>query len=179
MKSILIANEPASGFGLPWKGDAPCYNFNIPRENIPAEELSKIADKSEITTLVLGVDLEDYSVVSEFSELKQLYIYSGKNLIDIAFIKPLVKLNQLYIAESHTASLEPLAELITKKARLLAENDDESMNAFFTYHIEALCITSDCLNCTTREFKGRFKGKYPEDNLINDRDFFFRENPQA
>lgn len=74
MRSILIANEPGGSFGLPWKGDAPCFNFNFPRENVPADELDKIADKSEITTLVLGVDLQDYSVISEFLNLNQLYI---------------------------------------------------------------------------------------------------------
>lgn len=178
MKSILIADEPGNGFGLPWKGDAPCYNFNFPRENIPAEELPKIADKSEITTLVIGVDLEDYSVVSEFSELTQLYIYSGEKLTDISFIKPLVKLHQLYIAESHISSLEPLAELITEKARLLTENKDDT-NALFTYYIEALCIASDSLNCTTREFKERFNGKYPERSLVSGRDFFFRGNSHS
>ncbi|MDE6732166.1 MAG: hypothetical protein K2J77_04745 [Oscillospiraceae bacterium] len=178
MKSILIADEPGGSFGLPWKGDAPCFNFNVPRENIPADELPKIADKSEITTLVLGVDLQDYSVVSEFSELTQLYIYSGEKLTDISFIKPLVKLHQLYIAKSHISSLEPLEELIREKARLLLENKDNT-NAFFTYYIEALCISSDSLNCTTREFKERFKDKYPEYNWVDGRDFFFRSNSNS
>lgn len=155
MRSILIANEHGNGFGLPWKGDAPCFNFNIPRENIPAEELPKIADKSEITTLVLGVDPEDYSVVSEFSELKQLYIYSGEKLTNLSFIKPLVKLRQLYIAESHIESLEPFEELIKEKARLHAESEEK--NAFFTYPFEAVCIRSDRLSINPRELKEKYK----------------------
>lgn len=166
MKSILIANEPGGSFGMPWKGDAPCFNFNIPRENIPADELDKIADKSEITTLVLGVDLQDYSVVSEFSELKQLYIYSGENLTDLSFIKPLVRLRQLYIAESHITSLEPFEELIKEKARLLAESEEK--NAFFTYPFEAVCIRSDRLNCSPRDFKE----KYKETRVLFTREFY-------
>lgn len=151
MRSILIANEPGGSFGLPWKGDAPCFNFNFPRKNIPADELDKIADKSEITTLVLGVDLQDYSVISEFLNLNQLYIYSGNSLTDISFIKPLVKLHQLYIAESHISSLEPFAELIKEKARLLDESG-ESKDAFFTYPFEAVCIRSDRLDCKPEDY---------------------------
>lgn len=167
MRSVLIANEPGGGFGMPWKGDAPCFNFNIPRENIPANELDKIADKSEITTLVIGVDLADYSFVSEFSNLKQLYIYSGDTLTDISFIKPLVKLRQLYIAASHIASLEPLEELVTEKARLLAESEEKQ--AFFTsYPFEAVCIRSDCLNCSPRDFKEKFK----ETRVLFTREFY-------
>lgn len=159
MRSILIADAPGSSFGLPWKGDAPCYNFNMPRGNIPAGELDKIADKSEITTLVIGVDMPDYGFVSEFVNLKQLYIYSGNNLTDISFIKPLVKLQQLYITESHIASLEPLEELIMEKGRLLAESKET--HPFFIYSFEAVCIRSDSLpdrpDCKPRALKEKFK----------------------
>lgn len=39
MRHILIAEKPACSYGMPWKGDAPCFNFNMPNEHFRAYEI--------------------------------------------------------------------------------------------------------------------------------------------
>lgn len=151
MRRILIAEEPCSSYGLPWKGDAPCFNFRVPDEHFRADEIENIGDKSEIETLVIGCDLPDYDFVSDMINLRQLYIYSGENLSDLSFIERLVCLRQLYIAQSHISSLEPLAALTAEKSRLYNE-DPHNIESIFKYTFEAVCIRSDRLDCDPNDF---------------------------
>lgn len=169
MRSILIADYPGGSFGMPWRGDAPCFNFNYPREHLRPEELDKIGDKTDIETLVIGVDLPDYGFISELVNLRQLYIYSGKNLKDIEFIRPLVGLRQLYIYESQISSLEPFEALAAEKSRLYQESSKD-LKAIITYPFEAVCIRSDFINCDLRELK-----KY---DSLRTRELYIKKNPQ-
>lgn len=162
MRRILIAEEPCSSFGLPWKGDAPCFNFKAPDEHFRADEIENIGDKSEIETLVIGCDLPDYDFISDMVNLRQLYIYSGENINDLSFIKKLVCLRQLYLAQSHIGSLEPLAVLTAEKSRLYGENP-ENIENILKYAFEAVCIRSDRLDCDPNDFTDR--------NVLHTREF--------
>lgn len=155
MRQILIAEKPGSSYGMPWKGDAPCFNFNIPNEHFRADEIENIGDKSEIETLVIGCDLPDYDFISDMVNLRQLYIYSGENLSDLSFIERLVCLRQLYLAESHITSLEPFASLIAEKSRLYSEGPDK-IERILKYAFEAICIRSDCLDCDPNDFIDKY-----------------------
>lgn len=150
MRRILIAQQPGGSFGMPWRGDAPCYNFNFPNEHFCADEIDKAGDKSEIGTLVIGCDLPDYSFISQMINLRQLYIYAGEKLSDLSFIEGLVYLRQLYIAESHITSLQPLAALAAEKTRLYNENPKD-IEHMLKYAFEAVCIRSDCLDTVPNE----------------------------
>lgn len=169
MRSILIADNPGGSFGMPWRGDAPCFNFRYPREHLRPDELDKIGDKTDIEALVIGVDLPDYGFISKLVNLKQLYIYSGKNLKDMAFITPLVRLRQLYIYESRISSLEPFEALAAEKTRLFEESSKD-IKAIITYPFEAVCIRSDLLDCDPRDLK-----KY---DSLDTREFYITKNPQ-
>lgn len=155
MRRILIADNPGSSYGMPWKGDAPCFNFKMPNEHFHVDEIENIGDKSEIGTLVIGCNLPDYDFISDMVNLQQLYIYSGKNLIDLSFIEGLVCLRQLYLAESHITSLEPFASLTAEKSRLYREgpNDIEHM---LKYAFEAVCLCSDRLDCDPNELTDKY-----------------------
>lgn len=155
MRRILIAEKPGSSYGMPWKSDAPCFNFNMPNEHYRADEIENIGDKSEIETLVLGCDLPDYDFISDMVNLRQLYIYSGENLSDLSFIERLVCLRQLYLAESHITSLEPLVSLTAEKSRLYSEGSNDIAH-MLKYVFEAVCIRSDRLDCDPNDLTDKY-----------------------
>lgn len=167
MRQILIAEEPGSSYGMPWKGDAPCFNFKHPNEHFRADEIENIGDSSEIEALVIGCDLPDYNFISEMVNLQQLYIYSGENLSDLSFIENLICLRQLYIAESHITSLEPFAALTAEKSRLYAESPKDIMS-MLKYVFEAVCIRSDCFDCDPNDLTDKYVLRTRE-LIINDK----------
>ena len=146
MRRILIYTEkidPQScHYGMPWKSDATCFNFKSPDECVLVSELAQMGDLSEITTLVIGCDLPDYSFISEMNHLEQLYIYAGGNVVDLTFASNLLNLQHLYIENSHVSSLEPLKKLINQKEeRYLAEKE---MFRKLRLGISGICIETDC-----------------------------------
>lgn len=97
---ILIENTEVNldrcSYGFPWEHDATCYNFRRPEEIILAKNIRDIENKADIQTLVIGYKLEDYGFIAEMKNLRQLYIYDGSNIYDLAFVENLVSLKQLY-----------------------------------------------------------------------------------
>lgn len=151
---------------MPWKGDAPCYNFNVPNEHFRADEIDKAGDKSEIETLVIGCGLPDHSFISQMINLRQLYIYSGEKLSDLSFIEGLVYLRQLYIAESHITSLQPLAALAAEKSRLYNESPKD-IEHMLKYVFEAVCIRSDHLD--------RIPSDLADSDVLHTREFIIND----
>ncbi len=146
MRKILIDSEQINprecSFGFPWKHDAACYNFQVPDEFLLCHEIGNIQDKSDVETLVIGCDLEDYEFISDMTNLRQLYIYSGERIHSVDFVKSLVKLRQLYIANSHIDSLDGLVKLIEEKENRLAAETDAWKR--MELGMEGICIESDC-----------------------------------
>jgi len=146
MRKILIDHHQMQPrectYGLPWRHDAACFNFQVPDEFLLCDEIGKIPDKSDIETLVIGCDLNDYDFLSDMTNLRQLYIYSGERIHNVDFVENLVKLRQLYIVGSHIDTLDGLLKLIEeKKNRLEAETDVWKR---IELGMEGICIESDC-----------------------------------
>lgn len=146
VRRILIANRKVNpkecSYGFPWRSDVPCFNFRMPDELVLDSELGNIVDKTEIETLVIGCDLENYDFISDMTNLKYLYIYSGNNISNIDFCEKLVALQQLYIVGSHIDSLDSLIRLVAEKKRRKDAEDDSYER--IRYNIEGICIESDC-----------------------------------
>lgn len=145
MRHILIDKEIKDlkncGYGFPWRHDSTCYNFRMPKEVVTPDEIDGIEDKSDIETLVIACDLPDYRFLEEMTGLRQLYIYSGANIYDLDFTRHLIHLRQLYVAESHVGSLEPLIELVQEKKSLYDLEKDVPKRLFIS--MEGICILSD------------------------------------
>ncbi len=145
MRRILIEkdsiNPKTCSYGFPWKHDSICYNFRMPAESVAADKIGEIENKADIETLVIGCDLSDYGFIDEMIGLEQLYIYSGANIYSLDFIKNLNHLTQLYIADSHIESLDPLSRLIQERKRLYDSESDIHKRLFLL--IEGICINSD------------------------------------
>lgn len=145
MRRILIEKEMTDpkqcSFGFPWKSDVPCFNFRMPEECVLAEDIDKISDKDNIETLVIGCDLDSYDFISDMVNLRFLYIYEGSNVRSLGFVEKLVRLQQLYIVNTHISDLSPLYPLVVEKERLI--NKEPSLMKGFDYMISGICIETD------------------------------------
>lgn len=131
-------------YSLPWYSDATCFNFKYPDRQIYPDMLRNIKRPSYVETLVIACDLEDYSFIGKMKNLTQLYIYSGNNINDLAFLETLVKLRHLCILNSHITSLDNLKHLIEEKYELYKSMpESEELKWRLTYGFEGVCIMTD------------------------------------
>lgn len=143
MLSILVDEKIVDlkecAYGFPWHHDANCFNFKAPTEFILSENINNIANPLDVTTLVLGCDMDDYGFISKMSNLRQLYIYAGSNLVDLDFIRELTNLNQICIKESRISSLNALVEMLNAKKNII-----ENLQGIdkILFYMEAICIKS-------------------------------------
>lgn len=144
MRRILIddknTNRNKYAYGLPWRYDATCFNFNSPDETITTSEICNIDAPEEIESLVISCDLEDYNFISKMKNLRQLYIYEGANISDLSFVKNLTKLRQLCIGNTKVNSLEPVKELLENQKKLWETETDPRKRIGII--ISAICISS-------------------------------------
>lgn len=145
MRKILIENTEVKldgcSYGFPWEHDATCYNFRRPEEIILAQHIHDIENDEDVETLVIGCRLDDYGFIAGMKNLRQLYIYDGSNIYNLAFVEKLVALQQLYIAKAHIDFLEPLVELLKKKKEMFDAEGDYMKK--LDYVMEGIYIESD------------------------------------
>lgn len=144
MRRIMIEKNNVDiknySLGCPWRYDATAYNFKFPEEVVSVSDIEKIDYWEDIQSLVIGCDLDNYDFIAKMTNLRQLYIYTGKNLQDISFLKNLSSLSHLYIADSHIESLNALKELITDQKRQFDAEKDFHKKLFMV--IDAVCVNS-------------------------------------
>lgn len=171
MRRILIENDDVKpkncSYWLPWTHDSTCFNFLMPDELVHASDINSIGDKTDVTTLVIGCDLEDYGFISDMTNLQQLYIYSGNNIENVAFCENLLKLRQLYIVGSHIKSIDSLVKLVEKKKIIFTEETDTMKR--FLYQVEGICIETDCQYLNGKDLL--IPGLYVSEVIINKKRF--------
>ena len=151
---ILIDDKEVEerAYPLPWYSDATCFNFKCPGRQLSPDILGDIKRPSYVETLVIACDLEDYSFIGRMKNLTQLYIYSGNNINDLAFLETLVKLRHLCILDSHITSLDSLKSLIVKKYKLYKSVPaSEELKWRLTYGFEGVCIMTDAYDSDATE----------------------------
>lgn len=142
---ILIDDHKREFFPLPWKYDGTCYNFMSPDRFMEPNAI-EIKRPSYVESLVIGCDLEDYSFIAKCKNIRQLYIYSGKNLRDLSFMENLVYLEHICICRSEVISAKPLLNLIDKKYELFNRmSEDEKLTGRLRYQIDGLYLQSSQL----------------------------------
>lgn len=167
MRSILVDKKfvdlKSCSYGFPWDYDANCYNFKIPTEFVLNTDVHNITNPLEITTIVLGCDFDNYDFISKMTNLRQLYIYSGKNIVNLDFIKELINLNHIYISESGIIELDGLVELL-KMQKSVREGLTGMEKVLFG--LEAICVKS------SEELKGEqllVQGMYVSGIIVNNK----------
>ena len=100
MRHLLIdkykVDVKNSSYGCPWKYDVTAHNFIFPEESILNSDIETIDYWEDIQSLVIRCDIDNYDFISKMINLRQLYIYTGKNLNNISFVKKLNKLSHIY-----------------------------------------------------------------------------------
>lgn len=145
MRKILITtnnNVDCEGisYGMPWKHDSCCYNFNMPDEHINVDSINEIENVDNIGTLVIGSPLNNYDFISRMTNIEQIYIYDAGFLKDLSFLKGLCKLNQLCILADKIGSISALLELLEKKERIIAEN--KTLHNIILYGLDCICLNT-------------------------------------
>ena len=105
--------------------------------------------------------LKDYSFISKMTNLRQLYIYAGENIVDLKFISELTNLNQLYLAESKIKEIDELVTLL-RRQKEIAKNL-EGINRII-YGFDAICVNS------SEELEGSIlleQGFYVSEIIVN------------
>lgn len=153
-RSILITDEDVEvnriGFGVPWNGDTAAYNMKRPKESVNINNyeendwINSLGDLNEISYVFIGCDMENYDFLNDFKNLRQLYMYTAKNLKSIDFISDKIMLNDLCIIDSQVSNLTPLAELLKKQKeiqkKILDSYEGKERIKIFDYKLENLAI---------------------------------------
>lgn len=123
VNGILIADGDRSGFGIPWYADSSAFQMTFPdlMFNVADSENGKweldLIHFSHIRTLHIYVPTEDLAFLSDFTNLKELYVENSKAK-NWAFLQNLINLCFLYLRECSLHDLRPIRDLYRKQERL-------------------------------------------------------------
>ncbi len=104
---------------VPWQSMADAFNMKTPTVYLTPEDL----EDPEFWTLIDGMTvagfyayapLKDYTVISRFPELMDLYLEHGDAVWDLDFLRPLTDLRMFYVENACLSDLEVLLDLQDK-----------------------------------------------------------------
>lgn len=167
MRHILVLNETGlhpqeMPFTLPWQEDAHALNFRSPQEILSVNAFYSIKNPLDVESLIIVEGLLDYACLVKFVNLRELYIYNGRALEYVSFVREMKYLSQLYIKESSITNLSPLKTLLDTKERLIDEAPTYAEK--YRYMMDGIAINS------IKEIDGRALTKSPaiSEVIIND-----------
>lgn len=74
--------------------------------------------KCDLSGIYIFTELQDYSFISEFRGLRDLFIRYGKNVKDLSFIRDMPELFMFYIEDADLPDLRPLIDNYNTGERL-------------------------------------------------------------
>lgn len=80
--------------------------------------------ESNITSLYIDVELLGYDFLKRLINIENLYISSATNMYNIDFIRSLSRLKNIFIANSHIESLQPLIDILQLQSKLREKESD-------------------------------------------------------
>lgn len=110
---ITRSGEPYGPLAIPWEHMADAFNMKTPQVYLSPQDLKdpgilEILQSSQVVGCYIFDPLDDYSFISKFTELRDVFIMCGGNITDISFMKDLKEWFMFYIEDAHLKSLEPL-----------------------------------------------------------------------
>lgn len=110
---ITQSGEPYGPLAVPWESMANAFNMKTPQvylspEDIKDPEILEILKNSQVVGCYIFDALEDYSFISPFTELHDVFIMNGGGITDISFMKDLKEWFMFYIEDAKLSNLEPL-----------------------------------------------------------------------
>lgn len=128
INGILIAEGNRSGFGIPWHADSSAFQMTFPdlMFNVVDSENGKweldLIYFSHIRTLHIYVPTEDLTFLSDFTNLRELYVENSKAQ-NWAFLQNLINLCFLYLRECTFHDLTPILDLYRNQERVPKSNE--------------------------------------------------------
>lgn len=115
--SIAICKEetPVRSVFIPWVRTSSAFNMKIPKLTIPVADLQNpeiIQDlrNCKLVGCYIFTPLEDYSFLTDFHELCDLFIRHGENMRDLSSMKDMPHLFMVYIEDAKLHDIVPLIE---------------------------------------------------------------------
>ncbi len=115
--SIAINQDgsPVRGGFIPWERTASAFNMKTPKVTISVDDLQNEEIMQEISACRMKgcyilAPLPDYSFLSDYHEICDIFIRYGENIKDLSFINDMPELFMFYLED---ASLHDIAPLIT------------------------------------------------------------------
>jgi hypothetical protein len=145
------------GLPAPWQGDGSCFNMRWPNiavniDRIPdwEQEITQAPEFEEIESLVIGGDVRDFSFVSHFKYLNELYVYTydeddGRHVYpceDWSFLTQLEELNYLVAMGCPHFDTAPLRVLWEKQNENLAAAKAEGQDTLLIPYLDHLILHS-------------------------------------
>ena len=116
---ISADGKGQGSYWIPWRSTACAFNMRLPHvfltpEDLADPEIMELLGKYEVIGCYVYTELEDYSVLSRFTQLQDIQILCGKNLKDLSFMKDMKEWFMLYI---EGATLEDISAAFDRGER--------------------------------------------------------------
>ena len=117
---ITADGSPVKAISVPWERTGSAYNMRIPNvfleeKDLSTPEIMAALDKFTVIGCYILTALEDYSFLSKFVHLEDVYIRAGENITDLSFMENLTEWFMFYLEDAHLTNLDAL--LIQKERK--------------------------------------------------------------
>lgn len=104
-----------TGVFVPWELTASAFNMKTPDIMLTVDDLSDsdIINKlscCQVIGIYIFTSLKNYSFLSQFHQVRDLFVLHGENIIDLSFVKNMPDLYMVYIENANLPNLDPLIE---------------------------------------------------------------------
>lgn len=115
--SIAVNNDdtPVRSVFIPWEATVHAYNMQTPKVTISKDDLQdsgimKEIRRCKLTGCYIFTPLEDYSFLSSFHDLEDLFILHGDLITDLSFILGKPELFMFYLENAKLKTIGPLVK---------------------------------------------------------------------
>jgi hypothetical protein len=121
--AINADGAPVSRGFVPWERTVSAFNMKTPKITLAASDLQDETIRNALRSCdlcgcYLFTALSDYSFLSEFSGLLDLFITHGEQIHDLSFVRDMKNLYLFYLEDAKLPDLKPLIEVCNEGERL-------------------------------------------------------------
>lgn len=115
--------EPVRSGSVPWERTVSAFNMKTPKitlaaEDLDNEEIMSLLKKCHVNGCYIMTALNDYSFLSDFGEIRDLFIRHGGQLKDLSFMKDMKELFIFYLEDAALPDLKPLIDCCNSAGEL-------------------------------------------------------------
>ncbi len=115
---ITADGSRIGSIAVPWKRTGHAFNMRTPdvymtEQDLHDPQIRELMRRFHVDGCYLFTPLEDYTILGELTELRDLTIYRGDNLTDLDFLTKMPKLHMFYLQYATLDNLDPLFSMPT------------------------------------------------------------------